>query len=369
MEQRKTEPYLAAWLHSLGGKQGLPIGGNFELTARCNFDCPMCYVHLKQEDMEAAGRELTAKEWIRIAGEAKERGMMFALLTGGEPFLRKDFFEIYEAMRAMGILVSINTNGSLLRGEIRERLLENPPLRMNISLYGGCRETYRNMCGRDVFETVTENIRALKEAGVDIRLNLSVTPWNRQDLQKIFDISRELDVHIKAASYMYPPVRSRNSADNRLSPGEAAQCGVDWDRLRFSEEEFILRGKALLELAGAAERDCGADLDEGVSCRAGYSTFWITWDGRMLPCGMMPYPESDPLRDGFEAAWQQIRQETRKIRLPEKCAKCEKKAICATCAAVRVTETGSFEGVPEYMCRMTEETLERTRRAMEERML
>ena len=365
--KNRTEPYLATWLHNQGGKQGLPVGGNFELTARCNFDCPMCYVHLNQKDMEAAGRELTAGEWIDIARQARDRGMMFALLTGGEPFIRKDFFEIYEAMRAMGILISINSNGSMLSGQIRERLLENPPLRMNISLYGGCRETYRNMCGQDAFETVTDNIRSMKAAGVDIRLNLSITPHNRQDIKRILDISRELNVYVKASSYMYPPVRSHNTIDNRLPPEEAARCTVEWDLLRFTPEDFAQRALGMKALTTVEERECSADLDDGISCRAGYSTFWMTWDGRMLPCGMMPHPVAYPLEVGFDAAWERIKEQTRNIRLPKECAGCEKQKICTACAAVRVTETGSFEGVPKYLCRMTEETLRQMWQAYEER--
>ena len=94
-------------------------------------------------DSEKRGKELSAQQWLEIAEEAKNRGMLFALLTGGEPLLRKDFFEIYDGMRKMGLIVSINTNGSLLQGEILQKFLENPPARFNISLYGGCNETCR----------------------------------------------------------------------------------------------------------------------------------------------------------------------------------------------------------------------------------
>jgi radical SAM protein with 4Fe4S-binding SPASM domain len=363
----QTEPQLSKWLHTRGGKLGLPIGGTFELTARCNFDCPMCYVHLNQQDMEAAGRELTAAEWIELAREAKDRGMMFLLLTGGEPFVRKDFFEIYEAVRAMGILVSINSNGSMLRGEVLRRLLENPPQRINISLYGGCAETYRNMCGQDMFGTVLENIRALKEAGVDIRLNLSITPYNRQDIRKIYDLSKELNVPVKASSYMYPPIRSHNRADARLTPREAAEAIVEWDSLRFSPAEFAQRTAAILSRSAPEVQECTADLDEGVSCRAGYSTFWVTWDGRMLPCGIMSGPEAHPLQEGFGAAWEAIKRETRQIRRPKECAQCRNRDICASCAAMRAAETGSFTGVPEYMCRMTEEILVQLQKMQAER--
>lgn len=369
MAERRTEPYLSAYLHTLGGKLGLPIGGTFELTARCNFNCPMCYVHLNQKDMEAAGRELTAEQWIELARQAKEKGMVFALLTGGEPFVRKDFFEIYEAMKAMGIMVSINSNGSMLDGAIRERLMENPPFRVNISLYGGHPETYRTMCGQDAFDKVMGNIRAVKEAGVDVRINLSITPYNRMDLEKIYRIAQELNVHIKAASYMYPSIRTGSGygIGNRLSPEEAAQCSVEWDLLRFPPEQFTQRACNMKALVNTEPRECGADPETGVSCRAGSSSFWMTWDGRMLPCGMMPGPTTYPLEVGFDTAWEQLKELTKQIRTPAKCVWCPKRDVCGVCAAACVTETGSFEGIPEYVCRQTEETIRLTWEAFEER--
>ena len=347
-----SEPYLATYLHARGGQLGLPIGGSFELTARCNFNCPMCYVHLKQ-DVEP--RELTAAQWISLAEQARDAGLVFALLTGGEPFIRKDFFEIYSAMKAMGLMVSINSNGSMLSGEIREKLLENPPYRMNISLYGGCAETYRNMCGQDAFDRVVENVRALKAGGVDVRLNVSITPYNREDVDKIFEISKELGVHVKGTSYMYPPIRSGGGLGHRLSAQEAAEASVQWDLLRLPPEEFDRLAERMTQ-----ERECAADLDEGVGCRAGSSSLWLTWDGRMLPCGMMPGEGAYPLKTGFQAAWQQIRQETRQIRMPHQCTVCKNRPFCCVCAAVTVTETGRFDGVPEYVCEMTEQIIERS---------
>ena len=361
MEQRiRTEPILSTYLHGRGGKLGLAIGGNFELTARCNFRCPMCYVHLGREEIRARGRELTAGEWIDLARQARDKGMVFALLTGGEPFLREDFFEIYHAMKEMGLMISINTNGSLLSGRIREELIGDPPFRMNISLYGGCPETYRQMCGTDAFGAVVENIRAIREAGIDVRLNLSITRHNRKDLQRLFDLSRELDVHIKGTSYMYPSIRVNDGqfgCGDRLTPEEAAQAAVEWDLIRMSREQFAQRAKRLHELTGGEPRECSADPDEGVSCRAGHSSFWLTWDGRMLPCGMMPEPEQRPLEVGFDKAWEAIRKATREIRVSPECAACPKRELCASCAAVCVTETGAFEGTPEYMCRYTEELI------------
>ena len=354
MKRSNAEPQMSAYLHSRGRRLGLPIAGTFELTARCNFRCPMCYVH--QEGQQE--QELTAAEWISLARQAVDRGMVFALLTGGEPFLRKDFFEIYDAMRRMGLMVSINSNGSMLRGEILERLLENPPFRINISLYGGCRETYRTMCGRDAFDDVLQSIRALKEAGVDVSLNLSITPFNCGDLDRIEAIARDLGVPVRATSYMYPPARLDGTGSKRLSAADAARYKTEWDLLSLERQAFLQRAERMKALSCVEQKDCAVDMDAGVGCRAGGTSFWMTWDGRMLPCGMMPFPEARPLETGFDAAWEEIRARTKEIRTPAKCKSCEKREVCSACAAVYVAETGRFDGVPEYVCELTERTVE-----------
>lgn len=358
MAQRKqTEPYIATYLHYKGRKLGLPIAGNFELTARCNFNCPMCYVHMSEEEVRAKGKELTAAQWISIAEAAQKKGMIFALLTGGEPFIRKDFFEIYDAMKNMGIIVSINSNGSMLEGKILEKLLEDRPSRINVSLYGGCNETYKNMCGQPVYDKVLKNIVTLKENGVDVSINLSITPYNCQDIEKIYEIVKKHNIQVKASSYMYPPIRLEKELEgygNRLLPKESAEYSVKWDLLRFTEEEFSKRAKAMKDLVNVDEKECSIDMEQGVRCRAGSSSFWMTWDGQMRPCGMMPGPTAYPLEVGFDAAWEIIREETRKILLPTKCNTCAKKEICGVCAAVTVAETGEFDKVPCYMCERTE---------------
>ncbi len=371
MRRINSESKITNYLHSKGRKLGLPIAGNFELTARCNFNCPMCYVHMTPEQLRASGREeLTAAQWLEIAGTARDRGMVFALLTGGEPLVRKDFFEIYDGMRQMGLLVSINSNGSMLSGEILERFLENPPFRFNISLYGGCNETYRNMCGLPVYEQVKENIRALRQAGVDVSLNLSITPYNKDDLPQIYADAVELDVNVKASSYMYPSVRvngEQYGCGNRLSCAESAKYSVEWDKLRFTEEEFALRAQNLAQRRGMEQEGCPMEEGEGVRCRAGSSSFWMTWDGRMLPCGMLTTPAVKPLEIGFDAAWEQIRTETAGIRTPAKCVSCDYKDLCGACAAVYYTETGRFDEAPEYVCRRAEEIVKQTLKAYEER--
>ena len=370
MKKKITEPYLATYFHSKGRRLGLPISGSFELTSRCNFNCPMCYVHNSSEDAEAMKKELTAEQWISIAQSASERGMIFALITGGEPFLRNDFFEIYSAMKKMGLLVSINSNGSMINGSVLDRLLSDPPTRLNISLYGGCNETYKKMCGIAMYDQVFENIKALKNAGVDVRLNVSITQHNEQDIEKIFRTAEQLGVVAKAVSYMYPPVRingGKFGVNERLTPVEAAECTLRWDALRFDDETFKQRVKNLMSLRDTERDECSSDIDEGVGCRAGTSSFWVTWDGKMQSCGMMPCPSVYPLQVGFDNAWEYIKAETKKIHLPPECVSCPKKGACFSCAAVCYTETGCFDKVPEYVCQMTDATIDLTHKIYAER--
>ncbi len=357
MGTKRTEPYLATYLHAKGGRLGLPIAGNFELTARCNFHCPMCYVHMTEEQVRQRGTELTAEQWISVAEQAKKMGMVFALLTGGEPLVRKDFFEIYKAMKDMGLLISINSNASMIQGEILERFLQDPPYRFNLSLYGASNETYRQMCGQPCFDRVFENMRTMKEKGLDLRINFSITPYNRQDMAQIYQKAAEIGVHIKAASYMYPPIRVEGvpGKNDRMTPEEAARASVDCDLIRFQKDEFCQRAEAM-DAGVRLPEECSVDVEEGVSCRAGSSSFWVAWDGTMMPCGMMTRPVAYPLETGFQKAWETILEETRQIRLPLACNNCTKRQICSVCAANCLTETGSYDKVPEYICRMTEET-------------
>ena len=371
MKRTNSETHITSYLHQKGRRLGLPIAGNFELTARCNFNCPMCYVHLTPEQLKDSGKkELTAQQWLDIARAAKDRGMVYALLTGGEPLVREDFFEIYDGMRAMGILISINTNGSMLKGKNLEHFLENPPVRVNISLYGGSNETYQNMCGIPAYDQVKENIRALRQAGIDVNVNLSITPYNKDDIAQIYEDAKELNVSVKASSYMYPSVRvngSQYGCGDRLSCAEAAKCAVEWDMLRLTEEEFAMRAESMAQLK-INEQECSpTESGAGIQCRAGFSSFWMTWDGRMLPCGMMTTPVANPLEVGFDKAWEQIRLASAEIRTPAKCVSCDLKKICGACAAVYYTETGKFDQVSEYVCQRAKDIVRITQEVYAER--
>lgn len=357
------EPRLVKYLHNKGMLLGLPTGGTFELTPRCNFNCKMCYVHLTQEEQRARGRELTTEEWLQIGKEAKDAGTVFLLLTGGEPTLRPDFPELLHKLKEIGLLVSVNSNGVLLEGKLLEFLKNDPPTRLNISLYGTNNETYEELCGVPAYDRVLRNIQALREAGIDVKVNMAVTPSNLRDMQSVLETANRMNVHTQAANYLFPPVRLHPEMcgqNYRMEAEAAGEAQAQFEFLRYTKEQFLRRVRAFcsqIPPEDFGEDDCGGDdgsaaVGDVIRCRAGKSAFWIDWDGKMLPCGQMAEPAVNVLELGFAEAWKQTRANAAAIRLPPECATCDIKHICRACAAMCYCETGRFDGKPDYVCRM-----------------
>lgn len=140
MENNLIEPRLSTYLHTKAAAKGVPVSGTFELTPRCNLACRMCYVRMSVAEERAAGCELTADEWLRIAEAARAKGMLFLLLTGGEPLVREDFRPLFTELKKMGFMISINSNASLINDDWLEFFAKEPPFRFNISLYGAQNE-------------------------------------------------------------------------------------------------------------------------------------------------------------------------------------------------------------------------------------
>lgn len=350
-------------LFAKAGSLGVPLSGTFELTARCNLDCKMCYIHRRANDAAALRQERAAADWLRLAEECCRAGTLLLLLTGGEPLLRPDFREIYSGCKKLGLMLSLNTNATLLDERMADFLATDPPSRVNITLYGASGETYGALCGDpNAYERVLRAVTLLQSAGVLVKLNCSVTPYNRHDAEKIYAFARERGLPVQAASYMFPPVRACEYgcfAADRMTSEQSAEEKLRYDRARFTPDELRERCRALLDGEQPVDPDneCQELPTERIRCRAGSSTFWVTWDGLLRPCGMMTSPSVPLAPGGFADAWQSIRVAREQIMVPAKCTACAMKHACDQCAAVCYAETGSFTGVPEYMCRQTEHYL------------
>ena len=101
-------------LFRLSAMQHIPVNGSIEVSPLCNMNCDMCFVRLSQEAMDARGRLRTAEEWLTVAEQMRRAGVLFLLLTGGEPLLYPGFRELYLGLRKLGFILTLNTNGTLL---------------------------------------------------------------------------------------------------------------------------------------------------------------------------------------------------------------------------------------------------------------
>lgn len=357
------EPIFATYLHSKAKQLGLPLSGTFELTPRCNFNCKMCYIH-SSDCNSLAEREISAEKWIELGKRVKEAGTVFLLLTGGEPLMRKDFPHIYKSLNEMGFILSVNTNGSLITDEIFELFRAYPPHRLSISLYGASNETYASLCENEKFDEVIKNIKRLKEAGIQLKINCSLTPYNCDDAEKIVKISKEIGVNIKIATYMYPPLRKNddNTGINsgRFTAFEGAYHKVRCDLMKNGKEKFIERAQQLKSGIYLSERECVEPPEEGEEshCRAGITTFWIDWQGNMSPCGMIPDEEYNVFERDFAECWEKTREKAGRIRMPAECTSCKYKTFCHVCAAACLCETGEYSKKPEYICEFSRNVAE-----------
>ena len=364
MIQIPVEPKLTEYLYRRAAAAKTPLSTAFELTPVCNMACRMCYVRMDKKTQESIAPLRSAADWIDLARQARENGLLYILLTGGEPFTHPEFREILSGLNAMGFIVSVNTNGTLIDEKAVDWIKRTPPSRFNITLYGASDETYARLCGKpDGFTKVTKAIRLLREAGITVKINVSVTPYNAEDLEGIFRFCRENRLLCQATSYMFPPLRRDESSvghNDRFTPEDAAYYSAKIEAYLSGEEAFLRRVAEEDYPALAAEpdelcdQDCGGE-GEGLRCRAGKCSSWVMWNGIMNPCGMIPPREDSPnaFEMGFMEAWRIVTQQTASIRLPAKCKICERKETCKACAAMVYTETGSFTAVPEYRCDMT----------------
>lgn len=358
----RNEP-ITEYMYSRASRERIPLSGTFELSPLCNFSCRMCYVRkTAQEVGESPRPAMTADRWLGIAREAGKRGMLYLLLTGGEPLLWPDFPALYEELSKMGFVISVNTNGSLIGPRETELFRRFPPKRLNVTLYGACDGTYERLCGaKGAFSKVDGAIKSLKAAGISVKLNGSFTPDNVCDMERIVDYAAENGLPLQTSFYMFPPIRrdeTMTGRNERFTPEQAAKYRLRCYKRQNGEESYgrytesIRRG--LIPPPGLDE-SCVDPLDGRIRCRAGRAAFWITWDGYMTPCGLMPRPAADLNEAPFERAWDELVKICDGLVLSGICVSCPNQKVCHACGAMALAETGEYSGIPKYLCRMTEE--------------
>ncbi|WP_242871543.1 radical SAM protein [Dehalobacter sp. TeCB1] len=353
-------------LAGYAAQRHVPLGGTFELTARCNLKCKMCYIRLNKVQMELIGREKTAAEWIALAKEAAQAGTLNLLLTGGEPLLREDFGEIYSALTMMGFIITLNTNATLINSKLIKLFKKYPPTATNVTLYGASPETYQSICGSpDAFQNTIRGLEMLAEVPTVLEVRTTFVQDNRHELNEIRAIANRYTKRFAINTTVNKAIRgvSKDVESCRLTPAQIfdlSEANAAYYRALNSEAESALE-KNMDTDNHVKAREYGFDLPPKIiTCLAAKSMYWITWDGKMLPCGSFVCPYTMPFEEGFQPAWDRLPGLFEDISLPQECLKCElADGRCANCPAILQTETGSFDQISEYICEVSKERAKR----------
>ena len=200
---------------------------DLEITARCNNSCRHCYINLPAKDRTAKQDELSLNEIEHIADEAVSLGALWCLLTGGEPLLRADFFDIYRCLKKKGLLISVFTNAALITDEHVQLFKKYPPRDIEISVYGVTRETYERITRiPGSFAAFNKGLEKLLESGVKVRFK---TVALRSNVHELGEIARFCRARTKDYFRFDPflhlrfdgnAIRNEEIKSERLSPGE-----------------------------------------------------------------------------------------------------------------------------------------------------
>lgn len=343
--------YLAGILPKARAER-IPLSGQFEITPRCNLACKMCYVANPGND---ESEELSTAEWIRLAEEARKAGMITLLLTGGEVFMRRDFRDIYTALKQMGFLIRIYTNGTLITSETAAWLGGMKPFQMEVTLYGASAETYGKVTGHpEAFSKAIHGIDCLLSEGVPLKLRTTVVRDNCQDFEAIAGIAGDRQLKLGIVNYIMPARKNtgRKAELHRLSPQEqiAYKTKVikyfigknEGGRQRIDDEEFIYDPHAVSP----------GEKVNAYRCSAGETSFSINWKGEMAPCSSIDETGFYPLKSGFPTAWAQVRDFCETTPICEECANCATLDKCLACPARLKLETGCYDKPASYLCQL-----------------
>jgi radical SAM protein with 4Fe4S-binding SPASM domain len=368
----------------VGGRPYTAYSVSWNLTQRCNLECAHCYLSAVA-GADTRG-ELSTEECRRVIAEiARVNPNVFLILTGGEPLLRRDIWEIAAAAAGQGFTTVLGTNGVLLREPEAKRMRELGVLGASISLDStdpARHDAFRHLPG--AWQGAVRGTRVLAEAGLDFSLHMSVTDWNVQEVPAMIDLARELGAKVLNFFFLVRTGRGRDLTDidaaayeriltylaraqeagpagtaraqstttirRAVPPGPAPGAGfVDpWSAPVGHADGLLIRAKCAPHFRRILwqvnpESPLLKNYAEG-SCPAGKYYCRITPEGDVTPCPYMPVAAGNLRRQSFADLWRQapVFADLRDARLGGRCGACEFSKICGGCRCRAYATYGDY---------------------------
>lgn len=342
VHQVGSSDYYGKLATTPAGPGDLPVAGSFELTLRCNLACGHCYTRFPA----AADSELPTDSVKRVLDKLADAGVLLLLLTGGEIFTRTDFRAIYSHAKQCGFLLTLYTNATLATEDLAGFLADAPPRRIEVSVYGGTRETYEAVTHvTGSFARFRRGVELLLDARLPVSFKTMVLKSNAHEFGALKSWAGELGRPFRWDAIVHPRLDGGlEPAAERIGPDEIA-------RLQPATAEAADELRALRERARATPPD-----ERLFKCGAGTKTFHVDPRGFIHPCMMWRQNPYD-LLEGAVAEWKAVVAALRAENTPpdSQCRGCESRFFCACCAAASLAETGEAGAVTDYYCQICRE--------------
>jgi radical SAM protein with 4Fe4S-binding SPASM domain len=317
--------------------RNIPLSVQVDLTYRCNERCVHCYL-----DHDDHG-EMTTAEIKHLLDEMAEAGVFILTFSGGEIFLRKDFFELLEHARNLTFCVKLKTNAILIREREAARLRDLAVDSIQISIYSHRPEVHDaiTLVPGSLKKSLTA-IRFLKSQGLKVTMANVLMTANAQDYPGVQALAKEFGVEYT----LDPTITPMMDGDRSI-----LKLGVGQNALHQVFRDPSLVGDADAFCAIAAPP--GEDTLNSIPCSAGHTACYVSPYGDVFPCVQFPLPTGNVRQQRFIDIWQYSDRmnEVRSIRLKDltTCTSCTHVSSCTRCPGLAFME-GNMRGPSSQDC-------------------
>jgi len=266
-------------------KLGIPLSVQLDVTDRCNERCVHCYL-----DHNDYG-EMTTAEIKDLLDQLAAAGVFFLVFSGGEVFLRRDFFELLEHARSLLFSVKVKTNAIMIGEKEADRMAELGLHGVQVSVYSHRPEVHDRITKvPGSLERTLAGSRLLRERGVNVIFANVLMGPNAADYPAVRSLALEI-----GAEYTVDPT---------ITPMMDGQRGVlEWN-IRQAELQKVMRDPALV---GSVEDFCAPpsgplseqDAYETLPCSAGHTACYVSPYGDVYPCVQFPLPTGNVRKQKF----------------------------------------------------------------------
>lgn len=334
----------------------LPKWIAWEITRRCNLKCIHCR---SSSEIEVKNHpDFSTHEAFRIINDIASFAKPVIVLSGGEPLLRKDVFEIARYGTDRGFRMCLATNGTLVTDEICEKIKSADIKIVSLSLDGSVEsvhDDFRNQKG--AFAGTIKAAGLFKKYAIEFIINSSFTKRNQDEIPNVYKLAKELGA---TAWYLFMIVPTGRGEDilNELISEDDYEKILDWHYLMEKDEKDLLvrptcaphyyrivLQKSKEEGTKFERRTLKFSTGGSKGCIAGQLIALLDVDGNVLPCSYFPKPAGNLKEQSFKDIWEnsELFKELRDFKKYKgKCGACEYLTVCGGCRARAYSIYGDY---------------------------